>query len=69
MAEYLIPNEEGEMIQVDEKGLREYARNYSPEKGKKAFKQDFRLANASRTRPISEVLDLLEAQGADVRRV
>ena len=66
---YIIPNEKGEKIETDEAGLRKYALKFSPEKGRKAFKQDFRLLNAVRTKPISEVFELLEKQGADVQQI
>ena len=52
-----------------EKELRDFAMSYSSEKGKKAFKQDFRLANGARTKPVSELLDLLEQQGAEIQRL
>ena len=51
-----------------EKELRDFAMNYSP-KGKNAFKQAFRLANGARTKPVSELLDLLEQQGAEIQRL
>ena len=51
-----------------EKELRDFAMNYSP-KGKNAFKQDFRLANGARNKPVSELLDLLEQQGAEIQRL
>lgn len=51
-----------------EKELRDFAMSYSP-KGKNAFKQDFRLANGARTKPVSELLDLLEQQGAEIQRL
>lgn len=48
--------------------LRQYAKEYSP-KGKFAFKQDFRLINGARTKGLSELLDLLEVNGADVQEL
>lgn len=53
-----------EKVMVDEKGLRDFAMTFSPEKGKKAFKQDFRLVAGARTKPVSELIDMLEGQGA-----
>lgn len=61
---YLI---DGEEIN-GEKELRDFAINYSP-KGKYAFRQDFRLANGARNKPVSELLDLLEQQGAEIQRL
>lgn len=52
-----------------EKELRAFAMDYSPESGRKAFKQDFRLANGARTKPVSDLLDLLEEQGAEIQRL
>lgn len=63
---YVVPNEKGEPVKLDEKGLRDYAMKFSPEKGRKAFKQDFRLVAGARTKSISEVVDLLEQQGAQI---
>lgn len=63
-------NEKGQLVKetVDEKGLRDFAMTFSPEKGKKAFKQDFRLVAGARTKPISELVDMLEQQGAVIER-
>lgn len=69
---YLVEklNDEGKTItvRVDEKGLRDFAMTFSPEKGKKAFKQDFRVVNGARTKPISELVDMLQQQGAVIER-
>lgn len=65
---YLVEkiNNEGKIVKVkvDEKGLRDFAMTFSPEKGKKAFKQDFRVVAGARTKPVSELVDMLEKQGA-----
>lgn len=53
----------------DEKELRKFAMEFSPEKGKKAFKQDFRLIAGARTKPVSELIDMLETNGAVVEIV
>lgn len=58
---------DGEQVN-GEAELRKFAQGYT-RKGSKAFKVDFRLANASRTRPLSEVIDLLEANGADIQEL
>lgn len=51
-----------------ENELREFAMNYSPQ-GRHAFKQDFRLANGARTKPVSEIIDLLQANGAQIEQI
>jgi hypothetical protein len=48
--------------------LRQYAKEYSP-KGKFAFRQDFRLINGARTKGLSELLDLLEKNGAEIKEL
>lgn len=53
---------------VGEAELRAFAQEYTP-KGAKPFKTDFRLANASRTKPLSDVIDMLEARGADIKEI
>lgn len=58
---------DGEQIN-GEAELRKFARDYTP-KGAKPFKTDFRLANASRTKPLSDVIDLLEANGAEIQEL
>lgn len=69
MKKYIIPDEKGGFIKVEEKGLRDFAMRFSPDKGKKAFKQDFRLVAGARTKSPSEIVDLLERQGAVIEVV
>lgn len=66
MATYIIKNNHGGQAEFDEKELRQYAMDFSPDKGKNAFKQDFRLANGARNKPISEVVDMLQQRGVDI---
>lgn len=70
---YLVEkiNDKGqpEEVEVDELGLRDFAMTFSPEKGKKAFKQDFRIVNGARTKPISELVDMLQKQGAKIEQL
>lgn len=66
---YIIPDEKGGFVKVEEKGLRDFAMHFSPEKGRKAFKQDFRLVAGARTKSVSELVDLLEQQGATIEVV